>query len=541
MTSGGESAPLSPRSQEFLKKAERCFELQLSEQKLEAQKKLVRMQKREESPTGLYRAIRAIFSAQVEIFYHYTELVGVENLPPEGNAAILCPNHGNSLTDAVVCVSQTPRLVRLTAKDTLFKLPFFGWFVRNLGTVPLQRADEHVDGVDNKAAVTELNQTLLDGAMVCLFPEGRSRFHWGVSEVRRGVASIAYACLAEAKRTGQTNYTLSLVPSAFNYLHREKFRSGLVVEYAPPVVLTPGSEFMSLDKRDAINEISNQLQELMSLTAFNAEDWNTMRIAHTARNIFAPLGTRVTLAEHVRLTKYWCNALSVNDVTDLSLREDLTNYQDELDTIGLKHQRVIRPIESQLWLIWCMFLRILQLIIIVPVSVLGLILWSPIFYVCKRQEASVMKRTKKPTHVDEVAQYKLLTGFIGLPLTVVCISCVVVWMFSLAWLAILWVLPTTTLFMWLSVRFIEDTIASLRSLRSLYTLFCIPNESHSSLNLTVKALFTRLEARAKLCGNITPPEPPVKRGWWFEVISKFDPRRRRKKDWNECLRYDSLF
>eukprot|EP01064_Diplonema_japonicum_P002874 TRINITY_DN11864_c0_g1_i1.p1 TRINITY_DN11864_c0_g1~~TRINITY_DN11864_c0_g1_i1.p1 ORF type:complete len:355 (+),score=50.78 TRINITY_DN11864_c0_g1_i1:68-1132(+) len=335
---------LSPRSKEYADKTQKCLELHLSDMKMEAGKRLLKMSKKEDKLSLEYRVIRWIFHATVDIFYHYTEVAGAENIPPPGNAAILCPNHGNSLTDAVVCVSQTPRMVRLTAKDTLFKVPFFGLFVRNVGTIPLQRKDEHTEGVDNKQAVSQLNQELLKGSLVCLFPEGRSRFHWKVDSPQRGVSSIAYNCLSTAKEQGDNDYTLSLCPTAFNYLHREKFRSGLVVEYGPPLVLTPNDDIMKLDRQDAIAKISEQVHELMSLTAFNAEDWNTLRIAHTARNIFAPLGTRMTIVEFVRLTKYWGNALSVNDKNDPNLREDLTSYQENLKRLVLKTHVFQEPV-----------------------------------------------------------------------------------------------------------------------------------------------------------------------------------------------------
>eukprot|EP01059_Diplonema_ambulator_P020496 TRINITY_DN3430_c0_g2_i4.p1 TRINITY_DN3430_c0_g2~~TRINITY_DN3430_c0_g2_i4.p1 ORF type:complete len:567 (+),score=208.05 TRINITY_DN3430_c0_g2_i4:115-1815(+) len=528
---------LSPRSKEYADKTQKCLELHMSDRKVAAQKTFLKMQTTEEKiPTG-YRIIRLLFHACVDVFYHYTEVVGAENIPPTGNAAILCPNHGNSLTDAVVCVSQTPRMVRLTAKDTLFKVPLFGYIVRNVGTVPLQRKDEHQEGVDNKQAVTQLNQELLNGSLVCLFPEGRSRFHWKVDGIQRGVSSIAYTCLVQAKEQGNMDYTISLCPSAFNYLHREKFRSGLVVEYGPPLILTPKDDIMQLERADAIAKISEQIQELMSLTAFSAEDWNTLRIAHTARNIFAPLGTRMTIVEFVRLTKYWGNALSVNDKSDPTLREDLTAYQERLETIGLKDNRVSRPRGSSLYIMWCMLLRVFQICVMLVPALVGALLWAPAFYATKHQEKVVMKRTKKPTHVDEVAQYKMMYGLMILPVTMMVTCLVTVLVQGWPWWDLLWLVPCVSMFMWFSIRIIEDGIAALRSLKSLKTLLLIDNKELEEARKMREDLVPRVAKRAALCGDLKPPAIRAeKRGFWFEFISKFDPKRRRKKDWNEVLR-----
>jgi hypothetical protein len=89
------------------------------------------LQGREEVPLP-YRVVRALFGISLKAFYNTVECQGT--VPPPGNCVILCPNHGNSLTDAVTVVSQTPRMVRLTAKDSLWKSPFWRILVEGVGT-----------------------------------------------------------------------------------------------------------------------------------------------------------------------------------------------------------------------------------------------------------------------------------------------------------------------------------------------------------------------------------------------------------------------
>ncbi|CAN0185013.1 unnamed protein product, partial [Discosporangium mesarthrocarpum] len=92
--------------------------------------------------TFTYRAVRGMFTVVLKGFYNTVEVHNASAIPPPGQCTVLCPNHGNSLTDAIAVVSQTSRMARLTAKDTLWKDPIFGWWVRNVGTVPIQRRDE---------------------------------------------------------------------------------------------------------------------------------------------------------------------------------------------------------------------------------------------------------------------------------------------------------------------------------------------------------------------------------------------------------------
>ncbi len=73
-------------------------------------------------------------------------------------------------------VSQTPRVVRLTAKDTLWSKPFFSWFVRGVGTLPIQRRQDHGGTADNTKSKASIIAALKDGSCVGLFPEGTSSY-----------------------------------------------------------------------------------------------------------------------------------------------------------------------------------------------------------------------------------------------------------------------------------------------------------------------------------------------------------------------------
>eukprot|EP00756_Hemistasia_phaeocysticola_P011632 Hpha_TRINITY_DN15135_c3_g4::TRINITY_DN15135_c3_g4_i1::g.128237::m.128237/K13507/GAT; glycerol-3-phosphate O-acyltransferase / dihydroxyacetone phosphate acyltransferase len=533
-------AKLDAQSLAMRKQAIRSLELHLTDTSIDAQKKIMRMRRTPDNLPLLYRVIRSMFAISVDVFYHHTEVSGQEYVPPPGNATILCPNHGNSLTDAVVCVSQTPRAVRLTAKDTLFKVPFFGWFVRGTQTIPFQRKDEHDGKADNKTAVSIVQKELLGGTMVCLFPEGRSRFHWRVDAIQAGVATIAHDALTTATREGNMDYQISLLPCGLNYLHREKFRSGLVVEFGPPVVLTPRSDCMKLDRREAITKISAEIQDLMTAMSFHAEDWNTLRIAHTARNIFAPLGTQMTMVEFVRYTKYWCSALAMNDPADPTLSDDLTAYQDALDKLGLVDHRMRQPPGPLPLVLMRILVRVMQLIVLIPFIAPGMLLWAPTFFLSRKAEKVVMKRKKKPTHRDEVAQYKLAAGWVTLPPALTLAVLTLAWLRG-SWLEVLWLGPAVVIYLWVAIRMLEEVFAALRSARTLFLLlFVIDQKELANIRKVREGLFTRVAERAELAGGIQPPEPTAFRGWWFEIGLKLNPLRRRKKDWNEVLRMYSL-
>lgn len=55
----------------------------------------------EENAPILYRLVRWIFYLSAKVFYNTIEVQGKENIPKSTECTILCPNHGNSLVDAV--------------------------------------------------------------------------------------------------------------------------------------------------------------------------------------------------------------------------------------------------------------------------------------------------------------------------------------------------------------------------------------------------------------------------------------------------------
>lgn len=85
-----------------------------------------------------------------------------ELIPKSGEPCIVCANHSNSLTDALVLVtaipSRTRNMLRLTAKSTQFgRRTFTSWLIESAGTVPIKRRKDFSDeDVDNTEVMGEL-------------------------------------------------------------------------------------------------------------------------------------------------------------------------------------------------------------------------------------------------------------------------------------------------------------------------------------------------------------------------------------------------
>lgn len=96
-------------------------------------------------------------------------IIDAEKLPRNG-AFILAPNHYSEIDPVMMGMVawKLGRLPRFLAKESLFRIPVVGWFLRRSGQVPVSRG-----GNARSAAPLEAAQKIVDeGQIVVIYPEG---------------------------------------------------------------------------------------------------------------------------------------------------------------------------------------------------------------------------------------------------------------------------------------------------------------------------------------------------------------------------------
>ncbi|QRV76650.1 acyltransferase [Ceratobasidium sp. AG-Ba] len=528
----------------------------------------------------------------LKVFYGTIVVENEHFIPGNGEAC-------NSLTDALVLVasisSKKRNLLRLTAKDTQFgRRTFQSWLIESAGTLPIKRRKDHAEGEANNTVVMEaLVKALEEGDAICLFPEGMSRYHPSVAPLKTGVARIASDVLTRQK--DNPDFKLTLLTCSITYMHRQHFRSDVLVSFNPPLRLTPkthgslinGPPNSSEVTQHAVRSLTGFLYDQITEGTITAPSWKVIRTAKAAARMYVPLGTGMGLGDWVRVPSLIRTSTapgsselsgvewqptpvngsstlpehpenpSVSDEFVEILSKDIQLYQNHLERLGLKDFRVLQySTLSRRRIIARILTRVPLAAALGVLALPGLVLWLPVFMTA----AYFTKKHKRTGPVwdtyDEISQTKLIYGLAAGSVTWL-ICCLVTLPFA----------PITAFLvpvvMWMGLRWTEDLIASARAIIVLVKLLLIgkpemektilwrENIHERVMQLAIQRLDLPANPEAFFSTQSSPgPRWDTKggadkgrtQGLWARGTHYFSLRRRRKRDWNETMRwYDQTY
>ncbi|MEC9094165.1 MAG: lysophospholipid acyltransferase family protein [Planctomycetota bacterium] len=102
---------------------------------------------------------------------------------PQDGAVLICSNHQSHL-DPILVGNSSPRYVSFVARESLFKLKWFGWIIAALGAFPINRES-------GLSGVKKTLKRLKNGEMVLIFPEGTRTPDGEIKEFKPGFCAIA--------------------------------------------------------------------------------------------------------------------------------------------------------------------------------------------------------------------------------------------------------------------------------------------------------------------------------------------------------------
>ncbi len=125
----------------------------------------------------------------IRIMYR-VEVHGIEkNVPDEGPALLVC-NHV-SYMDALLLSSAVPRPIRFVMYYKIFNTPGVRWAFKAANAIPIAGRSEDPELMER--AFAAVDQALVEGELVCIFPEGRLTPNGEIGSFKPGMERILTA------------------------------------------------------------------------------------------------------------------------------------------------------------------------------------------------------------------------------------------------------------------------------------------------------------------------------------------------------------
>lgn len=407
-----------------------------------------------------YRILQLFLRLVVSVFFRNIDVVGSEKIPQEGGI-IFAGNHPNSLMDPVLVITHSGRVVHFAAKDVLFKSRFLRFFLKTLGAVPVQRKQDHDGSIDNRSMFAALFKILERGGSMGIFPEGISHMNSELSAMKTGTARIA---LESRDPHNSEQPPLHIVPVGLTYLHRQRFRSQVLIHFGDPIEIdSKWQHEYAQQPKETVYKLTEHIGTHIHALTVNAPDWETLRMLHTARRLYKPCNVHLDLETYAELMRRFSEGyIRAQHTPELQrLRAQLETYQDHLDQLGLLDHDVRKNIQPHR-LLFRFFRRLFYLVILVPLALPGAIIHAPVGI------SAVIAGDHLTVRKDVVATTKLISAILLVPLLYACIiGSIGYWVHPYYALCIGILLPLTG---FATVRVLEQQLALGRSLKALYRI-----------------------------------------------------------------------
>ncbi len=382
-----------------------------------------------------YRLARPLLRLATFAFFRQVDVVGLEHVPsPRDGPAVFVGNHPNSLLDPALIIASAPRVVRFAAKDTLFRVPVMGTILRALGVVPLARRSDHPEGpLDNRAAFETLAGALARGGAVGIFPEGLSHDESQLKRLRTGTARIALGVAGQREELRPR-----IVPCGITYVHRKRFRSRVLVQFGPPIVIGPEwTRDARADEQGTVRRLTDEIEVRLRALTVNGPDWETVRFLDGVRRLYQP--SAVSLRERTELARRF-NAIypSVKDDPEVvALRRRIGAYLDRLREARLgDHEVRSRTAPSRALL--RIARHLLFVLVWLPLAIPGFVVHAPVGLLAVYSSRWLAPRK------DVTGTTKLVGGIVGCVLLYVALLLVALATLGWRWaLAVAVALPVT--------------------------------------------------------------------------------------------------
>ncbi|MEX1182044.1 MAG: lysophospholipid acyltransferase family protein [Gemmatimonadota bacterium] len=346
--------------------------------------------------------------------FHSVERLGE---PVPAGPVLVVANHPNALLDPLVIFRVAGRPTRPLAKAPLFEQRFVGTLLRGMGGLPVYRAQDdaslmHRNDDTFRGAIAALR----DGEAVQIYPEGRSHSEPSLVPMRTGAARIALGAEAESGWT----LGLRIVPIGLTYERKSSFRGRVIAMIGEPFTIAGLGELHEVDAPAAVRALTDEIAARLHDVTVNVAEHRDAELIDTAERLYARekgisgWRERDPLAARLPRLRAFADGLARLRAADPGrhqrLARTVAHYRHRAALLGVQDGDV-PPAYTIGGTLRYIAIEGAFLLVLLPLAAIGTIVWYPTYVA-----PHVTLRIVRPD-IESVATYKLATGFVMVPLT----------------------------------------------------------------------------------------------------------------------------
>lgn len=237
----------------------------------------------------MQRSAKWLLTTVTRVYVSNIGVRGVRNVPTT-RAVIFAGNHPSGLLDPLVLMAALPhKELTSVAKQSLFAMPFVGFFLAQMRAVPVAKAADPDLPPEAQASPEQrraMNRAMFDTARarlldervnLCIFPEGTCHSSHEIKELKTGTARIALEVASAAPSS-----RVPIIPVGLSYSQPSgrTFRGSVLVDFGRPVNVT--DELLRLFEsseegaRQACGDLTRRLEQHLRHVTISVPDWREM-------------------------------------------------------------------------------------------------------------------------------------------------------------------------------------------------------------------------------------------------------------------------